>query len=291
MEHDGKVVLVSGATGRQGGAVARHLLADGWGVRALTRDPTTVAAQALAAAGAQVVQGDLDRPDTLPSVLEGVYGVYSVQNFWQPAVGFDGEVRMGKHLADAARVAGVEHFVYSSVGGADRDTAIPHFESKWLIEGHLRSIGAPLTVLRPAWFMENLQWTRDRILDGVLHGMGLPAGKSLQLIAVDDIGAFAALAFRSPELFIGAEFEIAGDELTEEQMAQTLAKVIGRPVTVAPPPERAEGDEERARMWAWLAESGYQADIPALRGLLPLQTLETWLRRTGWEGAGSPPRS
>lgn len=148
-----RVVLVTGATGKQGGAAARHLLAAGFGVRALTRDPEGPKARALADGGAEVVGGDLDAPDSLGRALEGVYGVFSVQNPFEHGTG--GEVRQGIALADAAMATGVKHFVYSSVASAHRRTGIPHFDSKFEVEEHLRRTGLAHTILRPTYFMEN----------------------------------------------------------------------------------------------------------------------------------------
>jgi len=143
-----RLILVCGATGKQGGAVARSLLDRGFRVRALTRDPQKPEAQALAEQGAEVVQGDMEDRSAVDQVLvEGVYGVFSVQNFWE--TGYDREVQQGKMVADAARAAGVAHFVYSSVGSAHRKTGIPHFESKWEVEEHVREIGLPFTIFRP----------------------------------------------------------------------------------------------------------------------------------------------
>src|SRR5690242_20666201 len=129
MANDNWIILVTGATGQQGGAVTRHLLAQGRRVRALTRAPDKPAARALAGQGAEVVQGDLYDRASLDRALRDVYGVFSVQNFWLPDVGYEGEVRQGKTLADAAKAAGVQHFVYTSVGGAERHTGLSHFES------------------------------------------------------------------------------------------------------------------------------------------------------------------
>src|SRR5713226_3325729 len=126
-----RTVLVTGATGRQGGAVIRHMLPNGWKLRALTRNSSSHAAQELARQGVDVVQGDLEDPSSLDRVSRGVYGIYSVQDFW--TVGAKREVQQGKNLAEAAKKAGVQHFVYSSVGGAERSTGIPHWESKWEI--------------------------------------------------------------------------------------------------------------------------------------------------------------
>ena len=132
-----RVILVSGATGQQGGAVARNLLERGFAVRALTRDPEKAAARELADLGAEVVSGDLEDRASIERVLDGVYGVFSVQKFLE--AGVEGEVRQGVRLADAAKAAGVEHYVYSSVGSAHRETGIPHFESKWEVEEHVRA--------------------------------------------------------------------------------------------------------------------------------------------------------
>src|SRR5437879_5703314 len=147
-----KVVLVTGATGRQGGAVIRHMLPKGWRLRALTRNPNTYAGKELTRLGVEVVQGDLEDPASLDRASRGVYGIYSVQDFW--AVGAKREVQQGKNLADAAKKAGIQHFVYSSVGGADRNTGIPHWESKWEIEKYIRTLNLPATIFRPAAFME-----------------------------------------------------------------------------------------------------------------------------------------
>src|SRR6516225_875150 len=122
-------VLVAGATGRQGGAVVRHMLPKGWKLRALTRNPKSYAARQLAEKGVEVVQGDLDDPASLERAARGVYGIYSVQDFW--TVGAKREVQQGKNLADVARRVGIQHFVFSSVGGAERNSGITHWETKW----------------------------------------------------------------------------------------------------------------------------------------------------------------
>jgi len=159
-------VLVTGATGRQGGAVVRHMLPKGWKLRALTRDPGSHAARALTQKGVEVVQGDLEDAASIARAATGVYGIYSVQDFW--AVGAKREVQQGKNVADAAKKADVKHFVYSSVGGAERNTGIPHWESKWEVEKHIRSLGLPATVIRPAAFME--MYYVDQVEIGILKG-------------------------------------------------------------------------------------------------------------------------
>ncbi|MFQ5795163.1 MAG: NmrA/HSCARG family protein [Candidatus Bipolaricaulia bacterium] len=287
MDNKERIILVTGATGKQGGAVAHHLLVNGWKVRALTRDPSKLDAQALVEMGAEVVKGDLEDRASLDQALEGVYGVFSMQDFWEH--GYDGEVRQGKTLADAAKVAGVEHLVYSSVGSAERNTGIPHFDSKWEVEQYIRAQDLPVTILRPVFFMENFNASdfRSMILGGTLM-LALRSDKPLQMIAVDDIGAFATLAFENPEEFIGKATEIAGEEITMPQAAELFSRVIDRPVQfVEMSIERLRGfNEEYAVMFEWFNDEGYQADLPALRALHPqLTTFETWLSKDGWDEA------
>jgi uncharacterized protein YbjT (DUF2867 family) len=283
MDKAGKIILVTGATGNQGGAVARQLLAQGWPLRALVRDPSKPAAQALAQSGIELAQGDLDDRESLDRALAGVYGVFSVQNFWQS--GFEGEIRQGKALADAAKAAGVQHFVYSSVDGAERNSGIAHFESKYQIEQHIQALDLPATILRPVFFMDNFAtMMRPSEQDGALTiAMPLPPDTRLQMIAVDDIGAFAALAFEQPQQFLGTELAIAGDELTLPQTAEVWSKTIGKPVQfVALPMEQVRGaNPEGAAMFQWFIDHGYQARINELRAIHPeLLSFEQWLRKT-----------
>ena len=281
-----KVIAVTGATGQQGGAVARRLLADGWKVRALTRDFSKPAAQALVEAGAELIAGDMDSRSELEAAFEGAYGVFSVQNFWLPSVGFDGEIRQGKSVADAAKAAGVQHLVYSSVGAAHRGMGQKHFESKWIIEQYIHTLNIPYTILRPVAFYENFNWERAYILNGIFNAIGLRPEKERQLIAVEDIAIFAVLAFTNPEQYLGKTIELAGDALTEAQLADTFAKVIGRPVKLVQPAGSGNGDsdEEMTAMFKFFNGEAYDADIPALRKLHPgLLRFEDYLRRNGWE--------
>jgi len=283
-----KIIAVNGATGQQGGAVARKLLADGWKVRALTRDVNKPAARELAKAGAELVAGDMDNRPELDAAFKDVYGVFSVQNFWLPNVGFEGEIRQGKNVADAAKAAGVQHLVYSSVGAAHRGMGQKHFESKWIIEQHIHSLELPCTILRPAAFFENFNWERASILNGTFNALGLRPEKERQLIAVEDIAVFVALAFANPKQYLGKTIELAGDELTEPQIADTFTKVIGRPVKLTMPTGGGgrRSEEEMKAMFNFFNGEGYDADIFALRRLHPgLLTLESYLRKNGWENA------
>jgi uncharacterized protein YbjT (DUF2867 family) len=284
-----RIIAVTGAAGQQGGKVAKRLLAQGWKVRALTRDPSKPAARELAAAGAELVPGDMDQRGQLDAAFKDVYGVFSVQNFWLPTVGFEGEIRQGKTVADAAKAAGVRHLVYSSVGAAHRGMGQKHFESKWIIEQYIQSLDVlPYTILRPAAFMENYNWRRAYILSGTFQGFGLRPGKTTQIIATDDIGVFVELAFANPTQFLGKTIELAGDELTESQIAEVFSKVIGRPVKAVGQQNSggAAPTEEQIAMFNFFNGEGYDADILALRKLHPgLQNLEQYLRRNGWENA------
>jgi uncharacterized protein YbjT (DUF2867 family) len=283
-----KIIAVNGAAGQQGGAVARKLLAEGWKIRALTRDAGKPAAKELTSLGAEIVAGDMDNRTQLDAAFKGVYGVFSVQNFWLQNVGFDGEIRQGKNVADAAKAAGVQHLVYSSVGAAHRGMGQKHFESKWIIEKYIQSLDIPYTILRPAAFFENYNWDRAYLLNGIFNALGLRPEKERQLIAVEDIAVFAALAFSDPKQYLGKTIELAGDALTESQIAETFTKVIGRPVKLTMPtggPGR-RSEEEMIAMFNFFNGEAYDADIPALRRIHPgLLTLERYLRKNGWENA------
>jgi uncharacterized protein YbjT (DUF2867 family) len=284
-----RLVLVCGATGKQGGAVARSLLDRGFRVRALTRNPQKPEAQALADQGTEVVQGDMQERSAMDRVLEGAYGIFSVQNFWES--GYDGEVRQGKTVADAAKSAGVEHLVYSSVGSAHRQTGIPHFESKWEIEEHMRQIGLPYTILRPVFFMQNWEWMGEMVLGGTL-AQPLDTDKPFQQVAVEDVGAFAAIAFENPDLWIGREVDLAGDEQTMPEIADAFGRVIGREVSYYQVPwdqfEEQMGEEVTVQ-YRWFNDVGYEANIAALRQEYPeLTTFERYLRSHGWEGVEVP---
>ncbi len=285
MNTNNKTILVTGATGQQGGASARQLHAKGWQVRALSRDPSTPAARALAELGIDVVQGDLSDRPSLDHALNGVYGVHSVQAYLPQDP--TREVYQGKTLADAAKAAGVEHFVYSSAAGADRHTGVVEQESKWEIDQHIRILGLPATILRPTFFMETytIPFLRQAIVGGTLM-FGLPPEARMQYIAVDDIGAFVTIAFERPQEFVGKALELAGDELTMTQTMEVFSRVMGRPVRYVEMPlqQVRSFDPNLAKLGEWVMQVGYRADIPALRAMYPsITTLETWLRRTGWE--------
>lgn len=269
---DEKSVLVIGGTGNQGGATARALLSRGWDVRALVRDPDKPEAAELRERGAVLVQGDMDDETSLSRAMTDVHGVFSVQALAYEPSTLAAEVRQGKAVADAAKSAGVGHFVYSSVGGAERHTGIDHFETKAEIERHIGALGLPATILRPAFFMNNLLHYADARGERV---MALPVrpDKPIQLIAADDIGWFAATAFDDPQAYIGRRIELAGDEITFPEVARIYERVTGVPT-------RLDVQPIEERMFEWFAEEGYQADIPSLCAVHPgLMTFEEFLVR------------
>jgi uncharacterized protein YbjT (DUF2867 family) len=275
-----KTVLVLGATGNQGGATAKHLLARGWRVRALVRDPDGLAAKRLAAQGADVVRGDLNDERSLRAAMHRVHGVFSVLPL--PERQAD-ELRQGVSVADAADQAGVAHLVYSSVGGADRNTGIGEFECKASIERHIDALGVPATVLRPVFFMNNLLGfiTGDDTPERTLT-LALDPAMPMQMISSDDIGFFAAEAFDKPDEFVGARLEIASEALTGPQFADVIGRVTGTPTRFVEQSIEEVGElygQDGARMFQWFKDGGYRADITALRQRYPaLLTLEAFLR-------------
>jgi uncharacterized protein YbjT (DUF2867 family) len=287
MDMKGKTILVTGATGHQGGSVTRALLSDGWKVRALTRNTNSAAANELKSIGAEVVRGDMTDPRSLDEPLKGCYGVFSVQ---QPMeYGVQSEINQGIALIDAAKRAGVKRFVYNSVASADMNTGIPFFDSKVKVEEHLSKSGLEYTILRPVFFMENLLALRDSIYDGKLR-LGLKADVELEVISLEDIGRFVALAFREPQDWINRTLEIAGDELTGPQMAELLGKAIGRKVVYEEQPfdEIQAASADMAMMYEWFNLRGYTVDIKNLRQIIPdLESFMEWTERSGWHRAAA----
>jgi len=282
-----RTVLVTGATGTQGGAVARELLERGVPVRALTRNPDQPAARELEALGAEVVRGDYDDPDSLVAAMEGVHGVFAVTDYWEH--GFEAEVRHGRNLLLAAERAGVAHFLFSSVAGADADTGLEHFESKYEIEEMLTSSDLDYTILRPVEFMDNWRYSREQLLAGRYVNPRSPTDRH-QWIAASDIGFFAGEAFTNPDAWIGRIQPIAGDEKTLAELTTIMSEVFGRPVehVQVPYDQFAEAvGHEIANMYRWFAEAGYDVNIEALRSEYPeLTTVREYLAQLSADNTG-----
>jgi uncharacterized protein YbjT (DUF2867 family) len=275
-----RTILITGATGKQGGATLRHLAGQpGFTIHAMTRKPGSAAAKALAALGAEVVAGDLDDAASLERVLDGVWGVFAVQNTWE--AGVEKEEEQGKRLATLARDKGVQQFVYSSVASAHKKTGIPHFENKFRVEQTVKALGfSSHTILRPVFFMENLTSPQSLHDDKLVST--LKPGTKLQMIASDDIGKFGARAFLASGRMNGAEIDIAGDAVTMPEAAEALSDLMGKNVTYQPAPIEAvrQMSKDTALMLEWFDAGGYSADIPSLEsrwGVRPL-TLKEWIR-------------
>ena len=256
-----RTILITGATGQQGGATARALAGKGFKLRAMTRNPGSDAAKALAAAtGAELVKGELDDAASLKAALTGAWGAYAVQNTW--TAGVEGEETQGKRLATAAREAGVQHFVYASVASADRKTGIPHFDNKARVEDLVRSLGFPsYAIIRPVFFMENMPspW----FLNGDSIYTAMKPTTKLQMIAVRDIGQYGALAFTDAARFKNLELDIAGDNLTMPEAAAAMSKGLGRQIAFVEIPiaDVRKNSEDFALMLEWFERVGYDADI------------------------------
>ncbi|MDE1173780.1 MAG: NmrA/HSCARG family protein [Parvibaculaceae bacterium] len=273
-----RTIIVLGATGQQGGAVARALAADGrWNIRTISRNPNADAARRLAGNGVEVITADMDDAASLRAAFEGAHGVFSVQGTDQ---GTDVETRRGIAVADAAHAANVAHFIYASVGGAERQSGVPHFESKWRIETHVRRIGLPATIVRPVFFMDNFTRPTMRLVLMALLRSHVPGNKPLQMIAVEDIGKWVAHAFANPGAFIGRADEIAGDELTRSEIAAAFKRHGWSPGLPFPLPGwilRSLPADVR-KMFGWFGTDGYRADMPALRNGQPKLTgFDQWL--------------
>jgi uncharacterized protein YbjT (DUF2867 family) len=263
-------VLVTGATGQQGGAVARALLSRGHRVKALTRKPDSDGARQLAAAGAEIVAGDLGDSASVVEAASDVDTMFLMGNSYE--AGIEAETRQGIIAADAAKAAGVGHLIYSSVADADKKTGIPHFESKYLVEKHVAGLGIPYTISAPVAFMENFvaPWSIGALSQGT-HALAMPPRRVLQLVALADIGAFVSALVERREQVFGKRFDLAGDELSGEAQAKILSQAIGRPIAYQEIPIAVarQQSEDVALMFEWFDKVGYDADIAALRRDFP----------------------
>jgi uncharacterized protein YbjT (DUF2867 family) len=276
-----RIVAVTGATGRQGGAVTAHLLSDGWRVRALTRRPRGKAAQRLAGLGADVVGADMADRASLVRAFRGASGVYSVQNGM--VGGFEAEVVHGRNVGDAAREAGVSHVVYGSAGVGESGTGIESWEAKLRVQAHLEALDLPLTVLRPTAFMELMTDKTFYPAISTWRLMPMLTGADLPIawICLDDLGAIAAKAFADPGRYVGTELKLTGDIRSNAECREIWRTVTGRLPRRFPMPvwvfERIVGTD-LTTMWRWLATANLSFDTAATREILPsARTVEDWL--------------
>jgi uncharacterized protein YbjT (DUF2867 family) len=280
-----KKVLVTGGTGRQGGAAVPHLASLGHSVRVMTRNPEK--ARGLKGSNVEVVQGDFRKRESLAAALKGVDGVFLMGTPYED--GPDAETAQGKAMIDACAEKDIGHVLYSSVCCANKRTEVPHFESKYAVEEHLKNAGLSYTILRPVWFMENFSSDgyRPSIEKGVLK-TPLAADWPLQMVSVADIGRIVAEVFTKPMKFVGREIDLAGDQLTMGQIAEEISRVLGHTVRYEQIPQSGAGKaigHDLALMFKWLNEHGYDVDLWLCqerfrRFQIPLTSFRTYLENT-----------
>ena len=276
-------VVVTGSTGKQGGAVARGLLERGHKVRAVTRDPSSSQAKSLAHAGATLVAASLEDTAAITKALEGATSLFAMTT---PSGGTDAETRQGVAAADAAKAAGV-HLVFTSVGSANRQTGIPHFDSKYEVEKHIAKVGVRATILAPVYFMENLYYGKEQLAKRI-YGATLPPTRTLAQVAVADIGAVAVRVLEDAGRFTGKRFDLASDELTGNDVVAILSRVTGRRFAFHQVPLdviRQRMGEDGARMYEWLDRVGYTVDRAALHREFPdvaFHDFESWAKTQDW---------
>jgi len=278
-------VVVTGGTGQQGGAVVRNLLERGHEVRAVTRSPDSPKARELANAGVTLVRASLEDTTALTKALAGATSLFAMTTPFEG--GTQAETRQGISAADAAKAAGV-HLVFTSVGSADRQTGVPHFDSKYEVEKHIARIGIRATVLAPVYFMENLYFGKAQLAQGI-YATPLPPARQLAQIAVGDIGAVAVRVLEDPGRFAGKRFDLGGDELTGNDVVAILARVTGRPFTYFQVPLdviRQRMGEEGVKMYEWFDRVGYKVDRTSLRREFPdiaFHGFESWAKAQNWD--------
>jgi uncharacterized protein YbjT (DUF2867 family) len=280
-------VLVTGATGTQGGGVTRQLLASGHHVRALTRNAASPAADTLRRLGAEVAQGNFDDPASLVAAAQGMDTAFAMST---PYVsGPDAERKEALTLIEALKTAKVGRIVYSSVSDADRKTGIPHFESKVPAEEAVKASGVAWSIVAPVFFMENITgpWWLPAIQSGHLS-MPLPADRKLQMIAAADLAKFTALVIEQPGKFNARRLNLASDEISLNEVSGIIGRVAGRPLAyqgISPAVVR-EQNADFAAMFEWFDKVGYSADIAGLKRGYPSigwHTFESWAKAQPWD--------
>jgi uncharacterized protein YbjT (DUF2867 family) len=276
-------VVVTGSTGKQGGAVARGLLERGHKIRAVTRDPNSSKAKLLANAGASLVVAS---PEDTAAIMKALEGATSLFAMTTPFGGTDAEIRQGVAAADAAKAAGV-HLVFTSVGSANRQTGVPHFDSKYEVEKHIAKIGARATILAPVAFMENIFFAKEQLANGI-YASALSPTRALAQVAVPDIGAVAVRVLEEPDRFTGKRFDLASDELTGNEAMSILSRVTGRNFSYFQVPldvVRQRMGEDAVKMYEWFDRIGFAVDRAALRREFPdvaFQDFESWAKKQDW---------
>jgi uncharacterized protein YbjT (DUF2867 family) len=278
-------VLVTGATGRQGGHVSQLLLKKGHTVHAFTRNTQSPGAKKLAQMGANLVKGDFQDRRSLEAAFDGVDCVFAMSTPFE--VGVEMETKQGMELADVAKLK-KKYLVFTSVAAANRNTGIPFFESKWKVEQHIKKLGIESVVVAPAYFMENLITYWSQGLKEGLYRHPFPPDKELPQSALDDIAAVAVLALENKERFLGKRLAIASEVLTGNQVAEILSRVLHRPIQYQQiPMEQVEKtSKDLATMFRWALQQNMRFDLAPIRRELPeikWHTYEQWAKEQNWD--------
>ncbi len=287
-----RTYLVTGATGKQGGALARQLLSRGKRVRIYTRNPGSSPARLLQRLGADIFPGSFEEAAPLERAMSGCDGAFAMATFTE--AGVEAEVRHGRALVDAARRSGVPHLVYSSMAGASRATGVPHIDSKGEVERYLAHAGVPYTIVAPVFLMENWLAVLPAAASRGLLRYPLPAERVLQMVAVDDLAAFVRVVLERPTEFENRRIEVAGDALPMEEIAGVLGAAVRRELAYAPVALETvwARSELVGRLCAWLDWEGTHVDVDRLRKRyheVGWTSLAAWARRQEWEQLLGPP--
>ena len=279
-------IAVFGATGQQGGAVVDALLDHKARVRALVRNPQSDRAQALAARGVELAAIRTDDPASLAGALTAVEAFYFMTPEANSLEEVETEMRIGTALVDAAVEAGVPHVVFNSVFGADRESGVPHHDSKHWIEEHLRKSGLRATMVRATAFMENFASVMAPSLE---HGeivlrLPMPKDAALKMISIRDIGRVAAALLLDTAEAPGGVVELVGDELTGPQIAAAFGAHAGLPARYETLPLSVlPNDLEKAMFRQFAKAEKNPSDLAVVRSIEPATLdLVEWIRATGW---------
>ncbi|MDP3469557.1 MAG: NmrA/HSCARG family protein [Daejeonella sp.] len=285
-----QTILVIGATGAQGGSVARHLIQQGkFNVRILTRNAKSDKALQFKYLGAEIAEGDLNNMASVSNAITGCYGVFGVTNFWEH---FDGEFQHGKNLIDAVHKAGIEHFVFSTlpsaIGISGGKLSVPHLDIKAELEAYSKSLNIPATYIHVAFYYENFLsfFPPKRLEDNTWH-FGFPQGDTpLAAVSIEDCGGIISEIFNNPQQFIGKRVGIVGDDVTCYEYAATMSEVLGKKIIYDYIPQQLyasfgfPGAEELANMFEFNRTyiNGRNADLEESRNLYPqINSFKQWI--------------
>jgi len=282
-----KHIVVTGATGKQGGATVKALLAKGHKVSMTTRDPKSHAAKNWQRQGVELIKADFAQRASLVQAFKDKDAVYAMTTPFE--AGMEAEVQQGFNLIDAAKEVDVSHFIFGSVASANLNTGIPHFESKYKIEQYLQNSGLVFTISAPVFFMENMieGWMLPGLKEGKLS-LAMPSNLQLQQIATENIGQVVAQLVDEKDSVLGERIEMAGDELSGEQAAEWLSKASGKKIQFESfsPDLLAEQSNDLAIMFRWFESVGYSINIAELRNRfpeIPWLTFDAWAAQKNWK--------